>query len=135
MPVSFKQRIFVTAYTKTPADELILCSDCGGLNALGRVAVQIDCTTCNMTGYENYYTAATIPAYYIPGGIKRWDVQRGGVVYNGEAAIKVDAVYEDSINSAEYLELDGIRWQFTSVSDPGKAFGQRRLLLALNRKE
>ena len=135
MPTSFKRQILVKVYTRTPASDLIFCDACGGLNAMGRVAVNIECTVCDGTGYLNYYTIQDVPAYYIPGGIKRWDVQRGGVVYAGEAGLKVSDVYEDTLRDAEFIEFNGIKWQFSTVSDPGDSFGQRRLLLALNRKE
>lgn len=135
MPVSFKRSISVKVYKKTPSDQLVFCSVCGGINALGRVAVKVDCTACDGTGYENFYTIGTMGAYYIPGGIKRWDVARGGVVYEGQAGLKVDAAYEEAINGAEFLEFGGIKWQFASISDPGLTFGQRRLLLALTRKQ
>jgi len=135
MPVSFKRPINVEVYSRTPADQLVFCDECGGLNALGRVAVKIDCDACDTTGYENFWTIRTIVGYYIPGGIKRWDIQRGGVVYQGEAGLKVDAVLEDLLADADHLQFDGIKWQFTSISDPGQALGQRRLLLALSRKD
>lgn len=135
MPVSFKRPIRISVYKKTDSDDLVFCSVCGGINALGRVAVKVDCTNCEGTGYENYYTIQDMPAYYIPGGIKQWDILRGGVVYQGQAGVKVDAIYESVLNGAEFIEFEGIKWQFTSVSDPGRSMGQRRLLLALSRKE
>ena len=135
MTTSFKRPILISLYSKTPSSDLIFCSECGGINALGRVAVKVDCTTCDKTGYSNYYTVVQIPAYYIPGGIKKWDAQRGGVVYQGESAIKVDKdKYEDLLNNSEFIEFNNIKWNFSSVANPGQAFGQERLVLSLSRK-
>lgn len=135
MAVSFKRPIRVEVYTKTPSDDLVFCTVCGGINALGRVAKKIDCENCDGTGYENFFTIGTVTAYYIPGGIKQYDPVRGGVIYQGNAGLKVDAIYESVINGAEFIKFEGIKWQFTSISDPGRTMGQRRLLLALSRKE
>lgn len=135
MPVSFKPPITVQVYSRTPADQLVFCEECGGLNALGRVAVKIDCAACDTTGYENFFTIREIPGYYIPGGIKRWDIQRGGIVYEGQSGLKVSADYEDLLADATHLAFNGIQWHFNSISDPGQPLGQRRLLLSLVRKE
>lgn len=134
MPTSFKRPITVSLKVKTPENQLEFCSECGGLNAMGRVAVKIDCTACDTTGYSNYYTTYHIPAYYIPGGVKRWDAVRGGVVYQGESAIKLDSSYKSLLNSTEYIEFNNVKWNFSSISDPGASFGQERSVLALTRK-
>src|SRR5574338_155847 len=134
MPVSFKQPISIKAFKKTPQEDLVLCDECGGFNALGRVAVKIECATCGGTGYDNYYTEMVIPGYYRPGAVKRWDQQSGGVVFLGECSVKVDAKYGAAIASAQFLEVNGQRWNFARIADPGTTLGQPRLLLALNRK-
>lgn len=101
---------------------------------MGRVAVKIDCSTCDQTGYDNYYTQHLIPAYYRPGAVKEWDANRGGTVFLGECGIKVDAVFEDILSRTMFLEVNGIRWNFTRLSDPGLSYGQRRIRMALSRK-
>ena len=135
MPTSFKRSILISLYSKTPTAQLIFCDECGGLNAMGRVAVKVDCTACDTTGYSNYWTIKQISAYYIPGEMKRWDSQRGGYVSLGEVGLKVNSSYSALINEASFLEFNGIKWNFASISDPGHAFGQERLILALSRKE
>lgn len=101
---------------------------------MGNVAIKVDCTACGQTGYSNYYTRQTMPAYYIPGAIKRWRIQRGGMDFPGESAIKVDAIYADVLEAAQYIEFNGKQWQFTMIRDPGAAMGQERIIIALNRK-
>jgi hypothetical protein len=54
--------------------------------------------------------------------------------FPGEAAIKVDSIYADVLEAAQFLEFNGRQWQFTLLKDPGKAMGQERLVIALNRK-
>lgn len=101
---------------------------------MGRVAVKVDCDACDQTGYENYYTEHTIPAYYRPGAVKRMDQLAGGVVYLGECSIKISIDYASLIARSMFLEFNDIRWNFTRMSDPGVSMGQARIVLALSRK-
>ena len=135
MPISFKSPITVTAFQKTPTENLVFCSVCGGINALGNVAVKIDCTACDTTGYSNFYTEITLPAYYTPGGIRRWNAESGAVSYSGECTIKLDARYKDFLDDTVFIEFGGIRWQFNIMEDPGSAMAQGRLILVMSRRK
>lgn len=134
MPTSFKTPKPITIVKKTPTDDLVLCDECGGLNAMASTAVKIDCPVCGTTGYSNYYQRIGATAYYRPGAIKRWDAQAGAVSYVGECSIKLDAKYKRILSQSEYVEFDGLKWRFSVQREPGEGFGQHRLVLALTRK-
>lgn len=107
---------------------------CGGLNAMASTAVKIDCTGCGTTGYSNFYSSIPTQASYRPGAVKRWDAVAGHVDYSGECSIKLSTQYREALATAEYIEMDGIKWRFTVLREPGEAFGQARLVLSLARK-
>jgi hypothetical protein len=135
MPTSFKPAIQVKVYVKTPEEDLVFCSECGGINAMASTAVKIDCTACDTTGYENYWRTTHIPAFYRPGTLKRWDHQLGAIAMDGDASIKVHPQYESLMDTATHLEFNGAGWLFQRMRDPGRAMGQRRLVYAVTRKE
>ena len=134
MPVSFKQLRPITIVKRTPTASLVLCDVCGGLNAMASTAVKIDCEGCDKTGYSNFYSRINAMASYRPGAVKRWDSVAGQLDYSGECSIKLDTRYKQLLASAEYIEMDGIKWRFTVLREPGEAFGQARLVLSLSRK-
>lgn len=111
-----------------------MCDVCGGLNALGNVSVKVDCTACSQTGYQNFFTTVTVPAYYRPGVVKRWNIQRGGYDLVGDMTIKVDAQWASLLERSTHLDFKGVAWHFTQLRDPGAAMGQERIVLALYRK-
>lgn len=133
--IGFKQLIPANLVVKTPEDELIPCSECGGINAMASVAAKIDCSTCGTTGWENPYQRLSIGVSYRPGAVKRWDQVAGAVSYIGECSVKLDANYLDILSVAKWIELNGAKWNFTIMRDPGRSFGQHRIVLALSRKE
>lgn len=102
---------------------------------MGNVAVKVDCTECDGTGYENYFTIVNLPAYYRPGPVKRWNAIAGRLDYLGDCSIKVDVTYNDVISQSHHLEFNGAQWSFNFLRDPGAAMGQPRLAFALTRKD
>jgi hypothetical protein len=102
---------------------------------MASTAVKIDCTTCDTTGYENYWRTTYIPAYYSPGQLRRWDRNTGTVVYDGDSLIKIDQAYETLMSIATHVEFNGAKWSFRMLRDPGLAMGQRRLIYSLTRKD
>lgn len=102
---------------------------------MARTAVKIDCSGCGTTGYENFWRTTTIPGFYRPGALKRWDINAGAIVYDGDASIKLHPQYESLMASATHIEFDGAEWMFRQMRDPGKAMGQRRLVYSVTRKE
>ena len=101
---------------------------------MASTAVKVNCEGCGKTGYSNFYTNIIANASYRPGAIKRWDAQAGQVDYSGECSIKLDSRYKEFLNTAEHIEMDGIKWNFHVLREPGEAFGQPRLVIALTRK-
>lgn len=134
MPVSFKVPKDIAIVKRTPSGELVLCDECGGLNAMASTAVKVDCTGCGTTGYSNFYKRINAKASYRPGAVKRWDSVAGQLDYLGECSIKLDSRYERTLAAAEHIEMDGIKWRFTILRKPGESFGQARLVLSLARK-
>ncbi len=134
MTISFKPAITATFYKKTPTDELVPCAVCGGINAMGKVSKKVDCTACSQTGYQNFWTAIALPAYYTPRAFTRWTGTEGGVVKFGDAQIKLHSKYRDVVYDAKYVNVNGEDWNIQRVHRPGQAFGQERLVLALSRK-
>lgn len=134
MPISFKPAITATFYKLTPASELVPCTVCGGINAMGRVSKKVDCTACSQTGYSNYYTAISLPVHYSPRTYTRWNSSEGGLVQFGEATIKLAAQFQDVVDDAKYVHVKQADWNFSTVHGPGGAFGQERIILALTRK-
>lgn len=110
------------------------CSECGGINALGRVAVKIDCTTCDTTGYENYWTTYSIYGIYRPSAPRRWDAVAGQVVYKGDASIKISEADKPLLDRATHLEFNGVQWDFSMERDAGTALGQTRYIYNVTRK-
>lgn len=135
MPTSFKRPKTIIAYERTPEAELVFCSVCGGLNALGNVAVNIECDHCGGTGYDNKWTPIYMTSYYQPGAVKRWNPVAGGITYLGQCSVKVDARWRGILNNCDFVEMDGVQWNFLFNEDPGEAMGQSRLILALTRKD
>lgn len=134
MPVSFKNMKSITIVKKTPTGELVLCDECGGLNAMASTAVKIDCPVCGTTGYSNFYKRIDAKASYRPGAVKRWDSIAGQLDFLGECSIKLDSRYKRLLATAEHIEMDGIAWRFNVLREPGESFGQARLVLSLTRK-
>jgi len=134
MPISFKPPITATFYKKTPTDELVPCAVCGGPNAMGRVSINVGCTACSQTGYQNYWSAINLPAYYTPRAFTRWTGTDGGLVKFGDAQIKVSSRYSDVVYGSEYVNLMGEDWNFQRAHIPGQAFGQERIVLAISRR-
>lgn len=132
--VSFKSAIMAIFTLKTPTADLIPCTDCGGPNKMGKVSTKVDCTTCDQTGYENFWTQYVIPVYYSSRAYTRWNAVAGGLVQLGEATIKVDARHREIVNDAKFVHVRGADWLFQRVHEPGQTFGQERLILALSRK-
>ncbi len=134
MTFSFKPTKPITLVMKTPDADLEFCDVCGGLNTRSRTAIKIDCENCGGTGYENPYQRIMAKASYRPGAVKQWNTQAGALDYLGETSIKLDAKYKTALANAEWIEMDGIEWKFTTLREPGEAMGQHRLVLALARK-
>lgn len=133
--IGFKPLVSADLVVRTAEEDLIPCSECGGINALASVAAKIDCSTCDTTGWENAYTRYPIRVSYRPGAVKRWDQVAGQVSYIGECSIKIDFSYNDTLADVKWVELNGSKWNFTVLRDSGQAFGQHRIILALSRKE
>lgn len=133
--IGFKSLIPADLVWATPEDELIPCSECGGINAMASVAAKIDCSTCDTTGWENAYTRFPVRVSYRPGAVKRWDQVAGQMTYVGECSIKLDYSYNDLIAETKWIEMNGAQWNFTLLRDPGQSFGQHRIILALSRKD
>ncbi len=135
MPTSFKRPITVSAYQKTPTEDLIECTgSCGGLNARGRVAVTIDCDDCDQTGYSNFWTVVQLQAYYSPDVVQRWDSVHGGLSFVGECSLKFDAKWRDVLSHTDHFYFNGANWGFHFLEDPGVSMGQPRLIYALSRQ-
>lgn len=134
MPISFKPAVTGTFYKRTPADQLVPCAVCGGPNLMGKVSQKVDCTACGQTGYSNYYTGIALPVFYTPRAYTRWTGTEGGLVKFGDAQIKLDARYQDVVDAAKYVHVEGEDWTFNRAHIPGQAFGQRRIVLALSRR-
>lgn len=101
---------------------------------MGKVALKVDCTACSQTGYSNFYTGINLPVFYTPRGFTRWNTTEGGLARFGDAQIKLDARFEDIVDVAKYVHVRGADWDFQRVHNPGQAFGQDRLVLALSRR-
>ena len=121
--------------TLTPEADLIPCSECGGINTRASVAAKIDCSTCDTTGYENKYTLIPANVSYRSGAIKQWDQVAGSVAYVGECSIKLPYRYHEFLKSTKWIELRDTKWNFTVMREPGEALGQKRIVMALSRKE
>lgn len=134
MPISFKPPKPIFIVTRTPEEDLEFCDTCGGINAMASTAVKIDCTECGTTGYSNYWRRIGATAFYRPGAEKRWNNTAGGMEYFGECSIKLPSQYEDLLESADHIEMDGVRWSFNVLRSPGEGFGQKRLVVSLARK-
>jgi hypothetical protein len=102
---------------------------------MGNVAVKVDCTECGGTGYDNLWTEVTLPAYYTPGPVKRWNPVAGGVTYFGNCLIKLNAQYRAAFDNCDYVEMDGVQYDFVFMENPGEGMGQKRLVIALSRKD
>lgn len=101
---------------------------------MGKVSLKVDCTACSQTGYSNFFTGINLPVFYTPRGFTRWQGTEGGLAKFGEAQIKLDAKFEDIVDDAKYVHVKGADWNFQRVHNPGHAFGQDRLVLAISRK-
>lgn len=134
MPFSFKPSITATFYELTPTEDLVLCPVCGGPNLMGRVSKKVDCTACGQTGYSNFFTGINVPVFYTPRAYTRWNASEGGMSRFGEAQIKLDARFADVVSAAKYVHAKDADWNFQRVHNPGGAFGQERLVLALSRR-
>jgi hypothetical protein len=132
--IGFKQTKPIKLITRTPPEDLVYCDVCGGINAMASTAVKIDCTACGTTGYQNLWSSIDAAASYRPGAIKRWNQVAGAVDYIGECSIKLDIRYKDFLPQIEWIEMGGTKYAFTFLRDPGEAFGQPRMVLALSRK-
>jgi hypothetical protein len=102
---------------------------------MGNVAVKVDCEYCDSTGFSNKWTQIQIPAYYQPGAVQRWNPVAGGVTFLGSCAVKVNELYRDTINGSDFIEMNGVQWNYLFTEDPGAALGQERLIIALTRKD
>lgn len=134
MPISFKPAITATFHKLTPTEDLVPCAVCGGPNLMGKVARNVSCTHCGGTGYDNYYSEISLPAYYTPRALTRWTGTEAGVVKFGDAQIKLDARYSDIVYDAKYVTVNGLDWNLQRVRDPGVALGQARVILALSKR-
>ena len=101
---------------------------------MGRVSINVGCTACSQTGYQNYWSAINLPAYYTPRAFTRWTGTDGGLVKFGDAQIKVSSRYSDVVYGSEYVNLMGEDWNFQRAHIPGQAFGQERIVLAISRR-
>jgi hypothetical protein len=133
MPVSFKTMKRITIQVKTPEENLRFCTTCGGLQAMSNTALDLDCPTCAGTGYENMWTTVAADASYRAGAIQRWNYVTGGLDTLGECSIKLSYKYKDILERATHLVMDGVKWKFSMLRDPGEAMGQHRINLALSR--
>lgn len=134
MPVSFKPNKDITIATKTPEEDLVYCPVCGGLQAMSKTALDINCPACGGTGYANLWTFVDAVATYRPGARTRWNYVAGAVDYFGECSIKLDYRYKPVLDQASHIVMDGTEWKFSVLRDPGEAMGQQRLVVALSRK-
>lgn len=133
--IGFKTLVPATVVTATPDGDRVVCSECGGINAMASVAAKIDCSTCDTTGWDNPYQYHDIKVSYRPGAVTRWDKQAGSLVYFGECSIKADKRYAGILHDVKWIEMNGIKWNPSVLREPGRAFGQHRIVLALSRKE
>lgn len=101
---------------------------------MGKVSKKVDCTACDQTGYANYFTGINLPVFYTPRAFTRWTGSEGGLVKFGDAQIKLDIKYNNIVNSAKYVHIKGVDWNFQRAHVPGDAFGQERIILAISRK-
>lgn len=134
MPTTFKNLKQIQIATKTPEEDLVLCTECGGLQAMAMSSIRLDCDNCDGTGYENLYTTSFASAAFRPGAIAQWNYAQGGVTYVGECSIKLDYRYRELLDSASYIVMDGISWKFSFLRQPGEALANKRVVLALSRK-
>lgn len=130
MPVSMKRPMDIELVVLTPSGSLI--ESASGSNPTGRVGVNIE--DDDGTGYTNYTTAYTIPAYFSPRTLKRWDRQAGGYELLGEASLKVDPIYLDLILSGSHLRFHGADWDYKQMEELGVGAGNDRIILSLMRK-
>lgn len=101
---------------------------------MARAAVKIDCTACDQTGYENYFTTTTIRGYYSPRAVRRWNKEAGALSYAGQASVKVDGRYAGLLRRATHVSFNDTPWNFSYEIDPGAGMGQHRLILSVTRK-
>lgn len=134
MPTSFKTKKQIKIISQTPPEERVLCTECGGLQAMSQTSIRLDCPVCNGTGYENFFKTVIGMATVRPGAITRWNSVQGKLDFLGEVGIKLDYRYKDILDTASWIELDDIQWKFSFLSTPGEAMGQKRIRLALSRK-
>ena len=134
MPTTFKNLKPIQIRAKTPQEDLILCTECGGLQAMAQTSIRLDCDNCSGTGYENYYQTFNANASYRPGSISRWNQVEGRVDFFGDCSIKLDYSYKSLIDRASHILMDGILWKFQLLREPGEAMGQKRIVLLLSRK-
>jgi hypothetical protein len=133
MVTSFKPTIQIKLITRTPEDDLIYCTECGGIQAMSQTAIKINCDNCGGTGYENLYTEVPVLATYRPGAVRRYGYESGALVTLGDCSIKLDYKYKELLDISKHIEMDGVNWKFTYVAERGAAMGQPRIVLALSR--
>lgn len=131
MATGFRRPIQVTFHVPTPSGSLIETS--GGHNAAGNVAISV--LEGDGTGYTNYWTDYTVPAQFIPGIAKRYDLQSNGFRFLGECSIKVDTQYTGIINSGSHLTIGDVEWDYSRLAERGAGFANDRLILVLNRRK
>jgi hypothetical protein len=130
LPISMKRPIDIQLVVLTPSGSLI--ESVSGSNPTGRVGINIE--DDDGTGFTNYTQEFTIPAYFNPRTLKRWDRQAGGYELLGECSVKVDTIYADLIASGSHLRFHGAEWDYTQMEELGVGAGNDRIILGLMRK-
>ena len=130
MPVSFRSATTVTVHVPTLSGSLV--TSVSGVNATGGVAVNLE--EGDVTGYTNTFTDYSIPGYYSPRVLKRWQPAVGGYELIGEASLKVDTRYTALISSGSHLTFNNVDWTYRQYTEMGAGFGNDRIVLALTRK-
>ena len=125
-----KSPIDVIVHVPTATADLVTYGS--GANAAGQVGVNVE--TGDGTGYTNRWTHHTIPAYYTPGVLKRWNRESAGYELLGEASLKVDPLHRTLLGTADYLTFKGADWDFKFHTEFGAGFGNDRIVLALFRR-
>lgn len=130
MPVSMKRPIEITVHVPKATAALVAVSS--GANTTGQVAINLE--QGDATGYEDLWDDRTIPAYFHPGVLKKWDREAEGFAFMGESSLTVEPAYEDLLDSADYLSFNNVDWDFSRYTELGAGFGNDRIVLALFRR-
>ena len=130
MPISMKPAIDIVVHVPTATADLVTYGS--GANAAGQVATNLE--EGDGTGYSNKWTDHTIPAYFTPGVLKKWDRDTAGYQLLGESSLKIAPEYRDLLESADYLTFKSADWDFKFHTEFGAGFGNERITLALFRR-